>query len=266
MSGLHLRHHPVGAGRPALALHCMMGSGAIWMAIAGRLGGRVDLSAPDLPGHGRSPVWQPAEGGYFSAVCAGVQPILESLADGSADGRVDLIGHSLGAVAALRLAADAPSRIRSLTLVEPVLFAALPPHQRDPGGLLDRLDQLVSAGAAEDATAAFLRHWDGPDLAALPEPARAAMTRQMAGVMDAMPDLYRDRSAILTPGALEAISAPVMLIEGAETRPVIPAITAALAERLPGAVPRTVAGTGHMAPVTRTAAVADLIAENLDRA
>ena len=52
---VNMRHWPGNPGRPALALHCMMGSGAGWGPIAEGLGGRVDLHALDLPGHGRSP-------------------------------------------------------------------------------------------------------------------------------------------------------------------------------------------------------------------
>lgn len=37
---------------------------------------------------------------------------------------VDVIGHSFGATVALRLALERPELVRSLVLVEPVLFAA----------------------------------------------------------------------------------------------------------------------------------------------
>jgi lipase len=42
------------------------------------------------------------------------------------EGPVHLIGHSFGATVALRLAIEAPERVASLTLIEPVLFAAAP--------------------------------------------------------------------------------------------------------------------------------------------
>ena len=266
MTGLNLRRFDAGAGRPALALHCMMGTGATWQTIAERLEGRVDLTALDLPGHGRSPAWQPAEGGFFDTVVTEATGVLAGLAPGAADGRVDLIGHSLGAVAALRLAVAQPERVRSLSLVEPVLFAALPAPARDPDGLLDRLAMLAGRDAWDEATAAFLQYWDGPVLAALPAPARAAMVDQMAAVMDSMPDLYEDRSGILRPGGLEGIAAPAMLIAGARSPGVIGAIAEVLAGRLPDADRASVANAGHMAPLTQPAAVAGLIAANLDRA
>ena len=70
MSGLHLRHWPGDPDRPALALHCMMGSGSAWGPIARLLEGRVDLRGFDMPGHGRSDDWQPQPDGpdYHTAV------------------------------------------------------------------------------------------------------------------------------------------------------------------------------------------------------
>ena len=54
MNGINFRHWPGDTDRPALALHCMMGSASYWGPIADRLGGRVDLRGFDMPGHGRS--------------------------------------------------------------------------------------------------------------------------------------------------------------------------------------------------------------------
>ena len=44
---LFRRHFPGDRRRPALALHCMMGSASYWGPIADRLGGAVDLRAFD---------------------------------------------------------------------------------------------------------------------------------------------------------------------------------------------------------------------------
>ena len=139
----------------------MMGSGRAFDPMARRLGGRVDLTAFDLPSHGRSDPWQPGDGDpdFHTAVTR--------VAASFIDRPLDLIGHSMGAVVALRIAVAAPDAIRSLTLIEPVLFAALPAPARDPDGLLGRLAMLAARDAWDEATAAFLQYWDGPVLAAL---------------------------------------------------------------------------------------------------
>ena len=66
--------------------------------------------------------------------------------------------------------------------------------------------------------------------------------------------------------ALEAIDAPVLLISGAESPPVIHAIAGALAGRLPDVGRANVPGAGHMLPITHPDEVAGLIGVNLDRA
>lgn len=261
-----MRRWPGDAARPALALHCMMGSGNSWGSIADLLDGRVEMHTADLPGHGKSPGWAPGGGRFADVAMADLRERLVALTAASADGRVDLIGHSFGAILALRLAVETPDRVRSLSLIEPVMFAALPPEARDPDGLLGNLERMEAEGDRTGSTAAFLCYWDGPDLTALPASARDQMIRQMAGVLDTMADLYEDCGGILRPGGLEALSAPVMLISGARSAPVIPAIAEALAQRLPDVGRASVPDARHMAPLTHPRQVAGLIAVNLDRA
>ncbi|WP_231558927.1 alpha/beta fold hydrolase [Paracoccus sp. PAMC 22219] len=160
MSGLHLRHWPGDGDRPALALHCMMGSGSGWGPIARLLDGRVDLRAFDMPGHGRSDDWQPQPDGpdYHTAVTR--------LAAAMINRPLDLIGHSFGATVALRIAVAAPEAVRSLTLIEPVLFAARPDPAQD--ALDARMGELLDQGHDEQAMAAFLSVWGAQDPDRLP--------------------------------------------------------------------------------------------------
>lgn len=65
-----------------------------------------------------------------------------------------------------------------------------------------------------------------------------------------MPPLSQDSANILRDGGLEAIDAPVMLISGENSPPVIHAIADALAGRLPDVGRATVPGAGHMLPLT----------------
>ncbi|TGN56578.1 alpha/beta fold hydrolase [Paracoccus liaowanqingii] len=257
MSGLHLRHWPGDSARPALALHCMMGSGSAWGPIAAGLKGRVDLRGFDMPGHGRSDAWLPqAEGpDYHTAVTR--------LAAAMIDRPLDLIGHSFGATVALRIAVAAPEAVRSLTLIEPVLFAASPDPEQDAR---DReMAELLDEGRDTDAAAAFLAVWGAQDMAQMPRPARAQVTRQIRLVAATHDALRHDSARILRPGGLEQIEAPVLLIQGDRSPEVIRAISEALAARLPDVGRASVPGAGHMAPLTHPAQVAGLIAVNLDR-
>ena len=258
MSGLHKRHWLGDPDRPALALHCMMASGSYWGPIAAALDGTVDLQGFDMPGHGRSDDWAPQAGDpdYHTAVTR--------IAASFIDRPLDLIGHSIGATIALRIAVAAPEAIRSLTLIEPVLFAAAPDAAEDD--LNARMQAALDEGDDLAAAQAFLSVWGNQDVAALPPAAQAALTRQIRLVVDTGPTLHQDRANILRDGGLEAIDAPVLLISGQDSPPVIGAIADALAARLPDVGRAQVPGAGHMLPITHPDQVAGLIAVNLDRA
>jgi len=55
-----LYHRAVADGPPLIALHGLMGSGAVWSPFVRALGGGFDVILPDARGHGRSSV--PASG------------------------------------------------------------------------------------------------------------------------------------------------------------------------------------------------------------
>lgn len=235
----------------------MMGSGRAFDPMARRLGGRVDLTAFDLPSHGRSGAWQPADGeDYHTTVTRMAEGLL-------GEGPVDLIGHSIGATVALRLAVAAPGRVRSLTLIEPVLFAA----SRSGHSLDDELAALAAAGKMEAAARLFLGIWGAPGgFEALPRSLQQAAVELMPLVLETDSALSADVHGILRPGGLEAVRAPSLLIAGADSPAVVGEIFDTLAARLPDARRATVPGAGHMAPVTHPAEVSALVAGNLDRA
>ena len=258
MNGIHKRHWPGDKNRPALALHCMMGSAGYWGPIARRLGGRVDLTGFDMPGHGRSGPWiQGTEGPDFHTAVTRIAA--------SFIGRpLDLIGHSLGATVALRIAVAAPEAVRSLTLIEPVLFAAASDAaQKDRDRILAG---HLAQGRVKDAARAFIDIWGAQPFDALPPPARRMMADQIPLVAETDETLTHDRARILRDGGLEAIDAPVLIIAGERSPAVIPAIAEALAARLADVGRATVPGAGHMLPLTHPEETAGLIAVNLDRA
>ncbi|WEF22922.1 alpha/beta fold hydrolase [Paracoccus sp. S3-43] len=258
MTGIHKRHWPGDRDRPALALHCMMGNAAYWGPIAARLDGRVDLSAFDMPGHGRSGPWTAQPGGpdFHTAVTR--------IAASFIDRPLDLIGHSLGATVALRIAVAAPDAVRSLTLIEPVLFAAAPDPEQ---AARDRtMTDLLAQGQAEDAARGFIDIWGAQPFDTLPRPAQQTMTGQIGLAAQTDDTLTRDRAGILRDGGLESIEAPVMIIAGERSPAVIHRIADALAARLADVGRAAVPDAGHMLPLTHPDQTAGLIALNLDRA
>jgi len=235
----------------------MLGSGAYWGPIAAALGGQLDLQAFDLPGHGRSDDWLPAgdDPDFHTAVTRMAAAMIER--------PLDLIGHSFGATVALRIAVAAPDAVRSLTLIEPVLFAAAPDPAQD--ALDARMASLLAEGRDAEAAEVFLAVWGDQDWNSLPDSIRAQMARQIRLVAATGPALRQDSARILREGGLEALDAPVLLVSGGDSPPVIHMIADALAARLPDVGRATVPRARHMLPLTHPEAVAGLIAVNLER-
>ncbi len=268
--GRRLAWREAGAGAPALLLHCALAHSGAWAGVMARLGDRLAMRAPDLPGHGRT---DPApEGGSVQD-----QALADALAllppadpDGPAPRRVHLIGHSFGGTVALRLAIEAPDRIASLSLYEPVLFALL--AVADPAAFAaetaaaERERACMAAGDWAGAAEAFLGRWGAPGgLAALPEASRAAMVAGMPFVRRSEADIAEPATARPRPEDLGRIIAPTLVMAGADSPPAVAAIGAALAARIPGARRVVLPGLGHMGPITRPDAVADALRAVLPR-
>lgn len=245
--------------RPALAIHCSLASSNAWVAVADRLADQLTMTAPDLPGHGRSAPWT-GDGDYLRLAVRIAARFMER--------PVDLIGHSFGAVVAMRLAIAAPEAVRTLTLIEPVLFAAV----RGSAGwaenmaLMDRCRAALAAGDRERAAAVFTERW-GPGVAwaDLPVKERDAIVQRIHLVEAGGPALDADSGRILAEGALESLAMPVLIVCGDRSPPVIAEIAEALAARLPDVGVARVPGAAHMLPITHPAETAGLVAVNLDR-
>lgn len=254
---LNERHFPGDPERPAIGLHCMMGSGGLFDPLAARLGGLVDLRAFDFPGHGRSPDWiAPGDG-------IDLHTFVTRQAAGLITRPVDLIGHSFGATVALRIAVGAPHAIRSLTLVEPVLFAAA-----SPAASKAEYDRLAPYEAAQDwdgMLRQFLGDWGAAGPVPSEGPKAERLRRQMRMVVDTNAGLMADRADILREGGLEGVDVPVMLIAGAQSPPIVHEIAEALAARLPDVARASIPGAGHMLPMSHPDQFAELTRMNLER-
>ncbi|MFC8732312.1 alpha/beta fold hydrolase [Luteimicrobium sp. NPDC057192] len=106
-------------GPPVVLLHGILGSAAYWEAVTRRLPDRRTI-ALDLLGFGASP--RPTGSAYDTADhVAAVVATLDAL---DLRAPVTLVGHSMGALVALRLAADHPDRVARLVLVGMPVFAS----------------------------------------------------------------------------------------------------------------------------------------------
>ena len=93
-----------------MLLHGLGGSRSNWALLAPELAGRRRVLVVDLPGHGRSTALPAAPG--LGPTPTGWRSSLED--EGHAP--ADVVGHSLGGLVGIRLAARRPELVRSLVL------------------------------------------------------------------------------------------------------------------------------------------------------
>lgn len=242
--------------RPAaLALHCSLAHGGAWSGLAAALP-ELSFAAPDLPGHGRAADLAPGQDLHDEA-CRMARSVM-------GDSPKVLIGHSFGATVALRLALEAPERVRLLVLIEPVLFSAAR-NTPEFHAFATGYEAVHEAMAANPAMAAGLFHtvWGHGDFARLPAGQQQYMAARMPLVAAQDPVLLHDRERLVTAERLEALDIPVLLLEGSDSPPIVAAIQSALAARLPQARRAVVPGAAHMLPITHPGEVAELIRASL---
>jgi pimeloyl-ACP methyl ester carboxylesterase len=180
-----------------------------------------------------------------------------------------LIGHSFGATIALRLALESPYKVASLTLIEPVFFAAAKgrpshaPHRASEEAFFEVYHQGDMLAAAR----VFNRLWGGGvPWDSFRSDMQQAMAKGMPFVVGTEPSLWQDCHALLRPGGLETLDMPVTLVRGSKTVPIITDVHAGLSARIPQAQEIVVPKAAHMLVLTHPDAVAQAILSTVEAA
>ena len=111
---IEYEEHGRGTGRAFVLVHGFTGSRDDWREVLPRLAARGRTVAPDLRGHGGST--NPGESAAYSIdqLVADLSGFLDALGMP----RIDLLGHSMGGMVALRFTLDRPERVASLILMD----------------------------------------------------------------------------------------------------------------------------------------------------
>jgi pimeloyl-ACP methyl ester carboxylesterase len=172
-----------GGGRPVLVCHHgWTDGGTVFEPLAAALGRRWTVVAPDAPGHGRTP-WQPVPRYRVADHLATALAVLDRLPE-VAGRRADvvLLGHSLGALTAARLAAARPGVVRHAVLEDPARAAV----RRVPSAaaMRARVAELQALDDAQRVTRARADGWPEDECVAWARSKRDVSTTAMAVPVD----------------------------------------------------------------------------------
>jgi len=175
-----------------------------------------------------------------------------------AGGPAHVVAASIGACAALFVAADRPELVRSLVVLEPPMLRWL---QEIPGGLAvwrefekdvwETAGSAFARGDGEAGVAAFIDYFLGPGgFERLPRAVRGRIMQNAAELeaqtrsTEKFPMLERERVSVL--------GMPVLMLSGALTRPTHALVDAELERLLPRARRIVVPGASHDVWVDRS--------------
>jgi pimeloyl-ACP methyl ester carboxylesterase len=247
-----------------IALHCSGAGAGQWRSLAAALGSDYLLTAPEHYGTESSGPWAGEHTFMLTDEAARTVALIDRTPH-----QVHLVGHSYGGGVALRVAIERPSRIASLTLYEPSAFyilAAIGEVQAyaEIRAVVRACADGVITGDHQAAAARFIDYWNGAGAWDLLRP------DIKAGLVRWLPKAVLDFHALLaevTPlAAYSRLSFPVLLLRGEHA----PTPTRLIAEELSRTFPRnrlmTIAGAGHMGPLTHAEEVNRAIVAHVEAA
>lgn len=251
-----------GTGQPVLVLHSGGMSSRQWKRLAETLEPTHRVIAPDFLGSGQNPPWPDDRAFEFGNDVDEVAAILQDLGEPA-----HVVGHSYGGLVAITLARRHPTAVRSLVAYDPVAMGVLH-SENDAEGLLS----LAAIGEcplfnddAQGGNAAwfevFVDWWNGAGTWAKMAPqARDAFLQVGRKVFYEVRSLMHDA----TPASAYAnIVAPTLFLTGERTPIAAQRVVAQLVRALPGAHSTSIAGAGHMGPVTHARVVNDAIVRHI---
>lgn len=245
-----------------VSLHASASTGHQWRSLQRRLAGRYRVLAPDLYGSGDSPRWPDERELSLADEVTLLQPVLEAAGES-----FHLVGHSYGGAVALRAALASPGRIRSLVLIEPVLFSVL--LAEDPGQPAAReiiavRDETIAAadrGALESAAERFVGYWTGPGgWAGMPSATRAAAARAMPVVRGEWSALFAEATPL---SAYSCLGIPTLYLVGSQSPASSRGVARLLTQALPDVTTVELAEAGHLAPLTHPDIVNAVIEQHI---
>jgi pimeloyl-ACP methyl ester carboxylesterase len=245
-----------GQGPPLVFLPGGIGDGDLdWQALMRHLTGRFTCYLPSLRGRGLS-------GDHADLRLSRLVDDLVAYV-ASIEEVAGLVGWSAGGmVLAVAARSDA---VAAVAAVEPTIFRLMDDQERAGlGEAVARMAELAAEGKMTEAARTFLGvPFNSEEIAVADEVGYFQATgRYIPTLLDQLPQTMQSEGpAPDDPAVLGAISAPVLVLHGSDTKPFLAAGARYVADHVPNATLREIPGAGHAAPLTHPEALAEEIME-----
>jgi pyruvate dehydrogenase E2 component (dihydrolipoamide acetyltransferase) len=241
-----LRYAKRGSGEETVILiHGFGGDLDNWLFNIDALGEKATVYALDLPGHGQSAKKVDKPG--LAALTGAVASFMDKLGIGSAH----LLGHSMGGAIAMQLAAEQPSKVKSLTLI---CSAGLGPE------IGSYVENYVAAQGRKDLKPVLEQLFADKSLVSRQLVEDVLKYKRLDGVEAVLKSLsaalFGGGKQLDQPGQKLAGKLPPSLVIWGKEDQIIPA---AHASNLPGAKVHVLEGAGHMVFMEKAGDVNSLI-------
>ena len=248
--GVELAVEEAGSGPSVVFVHGTATDRRVWRETLAELGDGVRAIVYDRRAYGASGAPEPYGGTTVGEHADDLAQLIQALDAAPAL----LVGHELGALAALDLMLREPALARGAVLIEPSMLWLSPGGPDAVSALREVVERAAYDSGADAAVAAYLEAVDGPRAVERLGPERAAVSPRAFAA-----DLAAAASWPAGRRELARIDLPVTVVTGSSSSPVRRESAAALARLLPNAELLEV-GAGHLAHVEAPAEVAAAIA------
>jgi pimeloyl-ACP methyl ester carboxylesterase len=247
-----------GQGPPLVFVHGMLADGDTdWQRLLPHLTGRFTCYLPSYRCRGLSgdhPDLSP--GRMADDILAYIDSI---------EAPTGLVGWSSGAYLALAAAAAQSDAVDAVAPVEPGILSLMDEQEQAAhGGAGARMGELAAEGRLAAAARAFAGWpFNDEDIVVAEDGGYfEAAGRYVPNLLNLLQQWGKYEGATPDdPAVLGAISAPVLVLHGADTRPFLAASARYVAEHVHNARVHEIPGAGHAAPLTHPEALAEALAE-----
>ena len=239
-----------GHGPVVVLLHGVGLSRSIWKDVVAGLTPEFRVIAPDLRGHGRTPA-PPGSTFSFSELEGDLLRLLDSKQIDSAY----FVGHSGGALLALRLALDHPARVRGLVLVSGSAYTDT--HTRS---IAERWNETYAKEGPDAFGLRILKDLYYPDWIEahldFADQVREAVKHQDFGPATRW---SRAMAKFDEKARVPGLKMPTLIIQAMDDQVVDASHGRILRQSIPGAQIRILPETGHMIPLERPKETVDAV-------